>query len=353
MGNTIRIDDLKAFCAAALEKEGMSAEDARLSAEVLAETDAFGTHSHGTKNLHNYIKKFRAGGMDIHAPTEVVSEGPAYALLDAHNGMGESASYRAMELAIEKARLSGLALVVVRRSSHFGAAGYYANMAARAGMLGLAVSNVDPNMTVPGARGMVIGNNPLAYAAPSESTPSLFLDIAMSNVASLKVVQAKKDGKHIPDTWIVDKNGLPTTDPSRYPDEGAMQPFAAHKGYGLSVLVELLTGVLSGGGIGSNGDIVSWCFQMEQPNNVCHAFLVVNPAMFVGAREFRARSESMAQHLRTAPKAQGAERIYTPGEIEWDRHSKAETDGIALPGDVADSLKGLSADVGIEIPWLD
>lgn len=351
MAKRIKIAALKDFCAHALTHEGMREEDARLCAEVLTETDAFGTHSHGTKNLFNYIKKFRAGGMDIHAATEIVSEGPAYALMDAHNGMGESASYRAMSLAIEKARSAGIALVVVKNSSHFGAAGYYANMAAKAGMLGLSVSNVDPNMTVPGARGMVIGNNPLAYAAPAQSTPSIFLDIAMSNVASLKVVQARKDDRSIPETWIVDKNGLPTTDPSHYPEEGAMQPFAAHKGYGLAVLVELLTGALSGGGMGTNGDIVSWCFELEKPNNVCHAFLAVNPAVFCGGEAYAARNESMARNLRSAPKAQGSQRIYTPGEIEWERHRAAEADGLELPADVAESLEGLSADIGLPLPW--
>lgn len=351
MARRIQIAALKEFCTRALTHEGMSEEDARLCAEVLAETDAFGTHSHGTKNLFNYIKKFRAGGMDAHAASQVVSEGPAYALIDAHNGMGESASYRAMSLAIEKAKSTGIALVVVKNSSHFGAAGYYANLAAKAGMLGLSMSNVDPNMTVPGARGMVIGNNPLAYAAPAQSTPSIFLDIAMSNVASLKVVQARKDGRSIPNTWIVDKNGLPTTDPSHYPEEGAMQPFAAHKGYGMAVLVELLTGALSGGGMGTSGDIVSWCFQLEKPNNVCHAFLVVNPDVFCGAEDYAVRSESMAQNLRSAPKAQGAQRVYTPGEIEWERHRAAEANGLELPADVAESLEGLSADIGLPLPW--
>ena len=113
MEHIIALEDLKAFCTAALEHEGMESGDARRCAEALAETDAYGTHSHGTKNLHNYIKKFRAGGMDIHAALKVLTDGPAYALLDAQNGMGECASYRAMELAIEKARKSGVALVTV------------------------------------------------------------------------------------------------------------------------------------------------------------------------------------------------------------------------------------------------
>lgn len=345
----IKLQDLKAFCKEALMKEGMKEEYAGIVAEVLSETDAFGTNSHGTKNLHNYLKKFRAGGIDIKAEPEIIKEGPAFAAFDAHKSLGIVPSVKAMELACTKAETEGIAIATVRNSCHFGAAGYYANIAAKRGLIGFSMSNVDPNMTVPGARGMLLGNNPFAYAAPAATTPSVFLDIAMSNVASLKVVQARKDGKEIPPTWIVDKDGLPTTDPSHYPEEGAMQPMAAHKGYGLSVMVELLTGILSGGCTSMGGDIVSWCFEMEKPNNVCHTFIAINPKMFLGEEKLSDRVETMAGILRTAPKAKGAERIYTPGEIEWSKHAIAEEEGFSIPADVEESLKGLAEESGIEL----
>jgi ureidoglycolate dehydrogenase (NAD+) len=351
-GKRIKLEDLKDFCEKSLVKEGMSVENARITAEVLSETDAFGTHSHGTKNLHGYIRKFRVGGMDIKAEPEVVKEGPAFAVVDAKNALGTVSCYKAVEMACEKAKQAGIAIVCVKNSSHFGAAGYYANMAAKRGMLGIALSNVDPNMTVPGARGMVMGNNPLAYAAPALSNPSVFLDIAMSNVASLKVIQAKKDGVSIPDTWIVDGEGLPTTDPSRYPDEGAMQPMAAHKGYGLAVLVELLTGVLSGGAMSMMGDIVSWCFELEKPNNVCHTIIAIDVEKFIGREEFAKRTEAMAERLRSVPKAKGKDRVFTPGEMEWERHKKAAEDAIALPPDVAEALEGLQKENEISINWV-
>lgn len=347
----IKLADLKMFCSAVLEQEGMCKEYARICAEVLSETDAFGTYSHGTKNLHNYIRKIRAGGIEVKAKPEVVSEGPAYALVDAHNALGLISSYKSMELACDKAAKTGIAIVCVKNSSHFGAAGYYANMAAKRDMVGLSMSNVDPNMTIPGARGMVLGNNPLAYAAPAISTPSVFLDIAMSNVASLKVIQARKDGISIPNTWIVDREGLPTTDPSHYPEEGAMQPMAAHKGYGLALMVEILTGVLSGGGMSMMGEIVSWCFDIEKPNNVCHTFIAIDIDKFIGKKLFKTRVENMIQRLRKAPKAKGAERILVPGEIEWNNHAVAETQGLTLPADVTGSLMELSEESGILINW--
>lgn len=348
----IKISELKGFCKDALVKEGMKEEYAEIVAEVLSETDAFGTNSHGTKNLHNYIKKARIGGLDIHGEPEIVAEGPAFAVYDAKKTMGMIPSYLGMQKAVEKAKETGIALVTVKNSCHFGAAGYYANLAARQGMVGLSMSNVDPNMTAPGARGMLIGNNPFAYAAPSKAAPSVFLDVALSNVASLKVVQARKDGKQIPDTWIVDKDGLPTTDPSRYPEEGAMQPMAAHKGYGLAVMVDLLTGILAGSPTSMSGDIVSWCFEMEKPNNVTHTFIAVNPVLFSKERPIEDKVEEMAGILRDAPKAKGTKRIFTPGEIEWGKHSAAEKDGIDLPEDVESSLKGLAEDLGLELPLM-
>ena len=345
----IRIEVLKQFCKTALIKEGMNEAHATVCADVLTETDAYGTHSHGTKNLHNYIKKSHVGGVSFTADPEIVKDGPSFAVIDAHETMGMVSSCMAMELACKKALQTGIAIVTVKNSCHFGAAGYYANMAAQRGMIGLSMSNVDPNMTAPGARGMLLGNNPFAYAAPATSMPSVFLDIAMSNVASLKVVQAKKDGIKIPNTWIVDKDGIPTTDPSGYPSEGAMQPMAAHKGYGLAILVDVLTGALCNGGMSMMDDIVSWCFEPEKPNNVCHSFIAINAGMFNGEDKLEDHVESMSEKLRSAPKAKGSERIYTPGEIEWSKYVNAENNGIPLPSEVLLSLQVLSDESGIPL----
>lgn len=345
----IKLEDLKDFCRKVLIKEGMREEDAKITAEVLSETDGYGTHSHGTKNLHNYIRKMRAGGMNITGSHEVITEGPSYTLIDANSSIGMVPAYKSMKLAIEKAKANGIACSVIRNASHFGAAGFYANMASKENLIGLVFSNVDTNMTIPGAKGKVMGNNPLAYSVPAGKYQPLFLDIAMSTVASLKVVQARKDGKSIPDTWITDEDGLPTTDPSRYPDVGAMQPMAAHKGYGLALMVEILTGVLSGGGFMS--DVPSWLFNMEEKNNVSHMFIVIDVAKFMEPSLFNNRVESMIEYLHSTPKAKGTERIYYPGEIEWGKYNSAVENGLVLPKDVEESLKGLQEEFDIKINW--
>ena len=189
----------------------------------------------------------------------------------------------------------------------------------------------------------------MSYAVPAGVNPAVFLDIAMSSVASLKVVQAKKDGKCVPDTWITDENGLPTTDPGRYPDVGAMQPMAAHKGYGLALMVELLTGGLSGGGIMK--EVPSWLFSMEEKNNVSHTFIVIDVCKFIEISLFQERMEEIVDYLHSVPKAKGTDRIYYPGEMEWDRYTSAENSGIALPEDVEESLRLLSEESGIPITW--
>lgn len=346
----ISFERLRAFCKEALVREGMSEENALRCADVLVETDGVGVYSHGTANLFNYIRKKRAGGVSFTAEPEVVLDGPAYAVIDGHNAMGMISSCKAVELACQKAQNTGISLVAVRNSCHYGAAGYYSNLAARKGMICLSLSNVDPNMNVPGAKGKAIGNNPIAYSAPIEGERPMNLDISCSNVASLRVINAKKRGEEIPNTWIVDGEGHPTTDPSCYPEQGAMLPMGAHKGYGLALLVELLTAILASGEYSSGGNIVSWCFELEKPNQVCHSFIVIDPTKFMAQGVAEKRIKEMALSLRNAPKAAGVEEIRIPGEGGWRNWAQFHEEGIPLPENVFGSLRELGQNIGLEFP---
>ncbi len=348
----VKLEELKKFCADALVKAGASEKDAKITAEVLSETEAWGTHSHGVKNLYNYIAKCEKGGCDINARPEIIRESMSSALMDAKQSLGMISSYEGMELAINKAEKTGIAIVTVTNSTHFGAAGYYSNMAAKRGFIGLAMSNVDPNMTLPGARCKAIGNSPFSYAVPSTKVPSIFLDVAMSNVAGLKVVKAKNEGTKIPLTWIIDENGKPTDDPANYPDKGALLPVGMHKGYGFAAMVELLTGVMAGAPTSATGKIGSWCFDLESPNNVTHTFIAINPEMILGSANIAEEAEDYAGLLRETPKADGCDRIYTPGEIEWDKHADAEKNGVTIPDDVEAELVKLADKFGLTLPKL-
>jgi len=345
---TIRIDDLKNFTVMALRKSQVSAKDAQTVAEVLVATDMFGVFSHGTKNLLNYILKMQAGGLNPKALPTVEAEGPAWAVLNGNAAMGMVSACKAMELAIEKAKTVGISYVGVKNSCHFGAAGYYANLAARQGMIGMAMSNTDPNMAIPNSRGVAIGNNPFSYAAPLKNGESVFLDIALSNVAALKVVMAKEKGALVPKEWLIDADGQPTSDPSGFPGKSFLQPMAAHKGYGLAVMVEILTAILTGSGLLS--EVVSWNLDLPAKNNVGHAFIAIDVHKILAAEFFDARMEQMVHELKKEPKAKGAEQIFMPGEMEWERYDAARQSGeIQLTDAMVENLTKLSAMFGLEL----
>ena len=198
---TISVSDLTDFCVAALRKCGVSEADARTTTDVLVTTDTFGVYTHGVKCLRGYITRLRAGGLKADAVPRVDREGPAWAIVDGQCALGMVTSVFAMNKAIEKAKTAGMAYVGVRNSCHFGAAGYYATLAAKADMIGMAMANDYPSMAILGAKKAVLGTNPFAYAVPAGKNDPIFLDIASSTVAGGKVriaqIEEPEDSRHL------------------------------------------------------------------------------------------------------------------------------------------------------------
>jgi LDH2 family malate/lactate/ureidoglycolate dehydrogenase len=335
---------LQEFATYALQSVGFDEKDANTSAQVLVTTDTWGTFSHGTNHLRNYMKKIRAGGINSKAKPQVILEGQAWAIIDGHAAMGMVSACRAMEIAIEKARADGIGLAAVRNSNHFGAAGYYANMAVQQDMIGVAMSNADPNMVAPGGRASVIGNNPLAYAAPAGEEYPIFLDIALSATASTKIFAAKAKGNTVPEGWITNADGLPTTDAAEWPEVGSMLPMAGHKGYGLALLVEVLAGVLSGAAV--TREVKGWLGELAEPPGTGHTFFAIDVGKFMPLAVFKQRMDAMIRNIKGSPKAKGSERIWLPGEMEWERRAVALKEGILLPEIVLNSLAKLAKEVG-------
>jgi ureidoglycolate dehydrogenase (NAD+) len=340
-------ESLKSFAQEALLRTGVTQEAASVTAEVLVTTDTWGIHTHGTYQLYNYIKKIRAKGIDPKAVPELISEGPGFALIDGKLSLAMHTSCMAMEVAIEKAASAGIALVGVRNSNHFGAAGYYANLAIKHDMIGIAMSNGNPNMTVPGARGSIIGNNPFAYAVPTGDGQSIFLDIATSTVASSKVWSAKNLGKEIPDNWIVDEEGIPTTDLEKYPTSCSLQPMGGHKGYGLAVMIEILAAVLTGASVVN--EVESWVLDLPDQTKMGHAFIAIDVSAIHPLQQFQQRIEKMVRTIRSSPKAKGSDRILLPGEREWEQRDKSLREGMLLPEDVMTSLVSLAQDLELDL----
>jgi ureidoglycolate dehydrogenase (NAD+) len=338
--------DLRIFCIDALTRLGVAEEDAQTTADVVVTTDTWGVFTHGVKSLRGYIRRIQAGGIRADARPRVTAEGSGWAIVDGDSALGMVASTFAMRVAIEKARVCGIGYVGVFNSCHFGAAGYYAALAAAEDMIGLAMANDAPSVTAPGARGRVTGSNPMAYAVPSGTGMPILLDMATSTVAGGKVAAAHALGKLVPGGWIVDADGQPTTDPVAFLAGGALTPMAGHKGYGLAVLIETLAAVLTGAAI--TRQVVPWIVgDPSIPTQHGAAFIAINIAAMMPIDEFKRRVDTLARQIRESPRAEGADRIYLPGEIEWERRKKSLAEGIMLPQDVRRSLEELSRELGI------
>lgn len=340
-------EKLHRFTVQVLTTYGLSEEHARTVGDVLVTTDTWGTFSHGTNHLRNYCNKIRAGGIDPKATPVLLREDDSWAMVDGQDAIGMIPACYAMDIAVTKAQTAGIGFATVCHGSHFGAAGYYANMAATRGMIGLAMSNSDPNMVVPGGRGHIIGNNPFSYAIPNGDRPPVFLDIALSVVAASKVIAAKKRGESIPPDWIVNGDGIPTADTNEYPGAGSLLPMSGHKGYGLAFMVEALAGVLSGAAV--IRDVSSWLLDLPSRPNLGHAFLAINVPAFVSLVDFSQRMQNAGEALHDAPKAKGSDRIYLPGEMEWERRADALAHGISLPTNVMHDLGLLAEEIGVDL----
>ena len=338
------------FSVRCLQKYGMCQSDAVITARHLIQTNKWNVHSHGLQNLYNYIRKAQAGGVSFTSRPELINHTSSVALVDGKNCMGYVSSTEAMKMACDIAAETGFALVVVKNSCHFGAAGCYANIAAERGMLGAVFSNVDRFMAAPGAKHAAMGQNPFAWAAPSRLLPSVFLDICTSQVASLRVINEKIAGNKIPENWIIDKDGKPTNDPSAFPQEGALQPMAAHKGYGFAMFIEMMTSIISGGLLSMSGNIPSWNLKLDQPNGVSHSFMAIDADKLFYKGYFKERVDMMVQEIHNAEPVNPAVPVTVPGELAWKHSQEADLRGVDLPENTVAQLKKLSEMSGFPLP---
>jgi LDH2 family malate/lactate/ureidoglycolate dehydrogenase len=344
----VKAADLDRFVVEVFESVGVPPDGARTTADVLVTTDTWGVFTHGVKAVRGYVRRLRAGGLRAKATPRVVSEGPAWAMVDGDSGLGMVTSVLAMQTAIAKAKACGIAYVGVRNSCHFGAAGYYAALAARQDMLGIAMANDIPSVTAPGSRGAILGTNPIAYGVPTGSGRPIVLDMATSVVAGGKVAAAHAHGRSIPPDWIVDREGNSSTDPAAYLQGGALRPMGGHKGYGIGLLIEALAGVLPGAGL--TWQVVAWIHGAANlPTNHGAAFIAIDIGAMQPIDGFKSRIDHVIDEIRQAPKAPGAERIFLPGDFEWENRERALAEGILLPSDVVDSLQGLAADLNFDL----
>ena len=343
----VSVSDLESLCLEALARTGVSETDARTTARVLVTTDTWGTFTHGTKALRAYIRRLRGGGLKQNGVPKIVAEGPAWACVDGDSSLGMVSSVFAMNSAMAKAATNGIAFVGLRNNCHYGAAGYYAAMAIEKNMIGISMANDIPTVNAPAARGSVMGSNPFAFAAPAGEERPILLDMATSTVAGGKVFAAAAVGQTIPGHWLLDARGRPTTDPTLFSHAASLTPLGGYKGYGIALLIEVLSAILTGAAI--RREVLSWTFSdPTKPTGHGAAFIALNIASFMPVPQFKDRMDRTIRDIRASEKADGAQRIYLPGEMEWERREKALVEGIELPEDVIASLRGLAGDLNLD-----
>ena len=341
----VNSERLRDFTMRVYAHAGLPQEDAGLIADSLVQADLWGHQSHGVLRLDWYRARVLAGKMQPVTRPEFVIDSGAIAVIDGHDGVGQVLTTRAMQEAIKRARQHGVGIVGVRNSNHFGTAMYYTRMAARAGCVGFLSTNASPSMAPWGGRKKTLGNNPWSIAAPAGRNEPMMLDIANSGVARGKVYLARQKGERIPEGWALNAAGAPTVDPQEAID-GIILPMAQHKGYAIAVMMDVLSGVLTGSGFGSE---VHGPYQFEHKSRCGHLAMALNIEAFQSLDEFHARMEKYVSELKSVPLAQGYDEVFYPGEIEARNDARNRRQGLKLPDDTLSDLERLANETGIPL----
>lgn len=326
-------------------RAGVPGEHAAAIAASLVQADLRGVDSHGVVRTGIYLKRLENGMVDPHAEPAVTPAGRAAALVDGRNNYGAVVGNRALQTALKLARENGAGVVGVKSSNHFGTCAYYALQAVREGFILLVMSNASQTMPPTGGVRPFIGTNPLAVGAPTGGVPFI-LDMATSVVARGKIIVAAQKGQSIPLGWAIDKEGNPTTDAQAALD-GSVLPVGGPKGYGISMLIDILSGVLTGAGFGKyvNNMYENW----EQPQNVGHLFIAIDIGRFIPLPRFCERMDLYIREIKAEPTAPGVEEILIPGELEHRLTEERLRNGIELPAKVARELRDIGEKYGVDL----
>ncbi|MBC7577216.1 MAG: Ldh family oxidoreductase [Tardiphaga sp.] len=346
---SVSLERLSAFIQEALMALGLPAADALTVATLMAEADLQGSDGHGVTRLPQYARRIKAGGFNVRPDIQVVREHPGTALVNGDNGMGHLVMKRAAELAIEKARHTGIAWVNSQFSNHAGPASLYASMPLAHDMIGLYFAVGNANHLSPwGGLDMLLSTNPIAAAIPAGRERPIILDMATTVAAYGKVKTKALRGETMPKGWMIDRNGQPLTDPKRA-DEGMLLPLggmeAGYKGYGLALIIGLLAGTLGGAAMGR--DVVDFNHDDDSVTNTGQAIAVINVAAFGDVDVFKSSVDQLIGDLHNSSRMPGVDRIYVPGERSFETRERRRQEGIPIAPALLQGLNKLAGELGI------
>jgi LDH2 family malate/lactate/ureidoglycolate dehydrogenase len=351
---TYRLDDsvtvarfseavVRTFCGDVFRALGASDDESRINTDGLVTACLWwhpGQHQ-GLEKLFRYTRRVKNGGIVPKTRMVWVEERSSSALLDAAKGFGYVAASRAMTRAIEKARGSGIAIVGVRHSNHFGIAGYHAKQAADSGLIGIAMTNAGAEMAPWGSAKPVLGTNPWGMAVPrGGQRDPMVLDMALTQSGKGMMRWFERAGLPMPENWALTADGQRTTDPSAAMD-GPLLPVGEYKGYGLSLITDVLSGVMTGSLFGGS------VFQDDRNYDVGHTMIAVDPEAFMPRGEFAARLERLIDEVKSAPPIDADRPIMLPGEAEQERARRRKTDGVPVDVETVERLAKLAKELGI------
>ena len=340
---------LKDFVQSILEFHGLPSEDAAITADHLVVSNLRGVDTHGVIRLSGYVQRIQAGGNNPQPSISVLSETPSTAVMDGDNSLGQVGGFRAMELAIQKAEQTGLGIVAMRNSNHYGMAAYYFMMALPHDMIGISMTNVLGSMAPTGGVEGLWGNNPFSISFPAGNEPPVVFDFATSKSSWGKALLCQQNNDPLPEGCFQDVEGKATLSPEAFLDGGTLLPIAGHKGYGLALSIGILCGLLSGGGF--DNKLPHLYKELHQAGGNSFLMAAFKVKGFVPIERFKKRMDDIIRMIRSSRTGPGVPRVYLPGEMEHERQGKQEEQGILLSRSMVSALAELAQAARLEPPY--
>jgi LDH2 family malate/lactate/ureidoglycolate dehydrogenase len=356
---------LRDFCNSLFPSYGFNANESKSITDILLRADLYGIESHGIHRLVRYDEEIETGMVAVRAKPEIIHETPVSAVIDGHKAMGQLTGIQAMELAIEKAARTGVGMVTVRNSNHYGIAGYYTGQALDADLIGITMTNTEAICVPTNGKRAMLGTNPIAFAMPADPIPFSF-DAATTMVTRGAMEVFHKNGQPIPDNWAVDSEGHPTTDAGEVvraiigklgggiaPLGGSLESSGGHKGYGLAAMVDICTGILSGGLTSNHINSTPGEAEGTGGPGICHCFAAIDYGIFGNKKDLKDALSVFLRELRACPRVDGKDRIYTHGEKALETMAARINGTIPVNEKTLGEIKAVAARQGVDWRSLD